>query len=663
LALTQEVSQATPGEENGKGTPPERPPVDAGLTGRSLLIAVVLTVLAGLWIREAEIVVLATQISESIPAIPGLAALVLLLPVNAVLRRFRLFRRIRPLSRGELLVIFLFVTIGSTVMGVGVQRFLLSLLGTPFYFSLPGVKEHLPAWLMPQDPEVMRQLYERAPDGKVPWAHWLGPIAIWTGFFLALWWTLYCMMALFYRSWAEEERLSFPLVFLPMEMTGGESGKSGFFRNRLMWTGFGLAAFYNLVNILYALNPSFPAFGKFVDLSGAFPDPPWSAMTPLMFHFRPEMIGLGYLVSTEISLTVWVSFLLMRLAAVAGVSMGYPPGLLPYPEPQGIGGYLMLALFTVWLSRRHLLRAWRSAITGRSSPGPEGVSYRWAFIGLFVGFAALWAFITAAGMAGWVAFVYLTIVFAVALVYGRLRGEAGVPLVWLFPYYMQKKVLLYTFGSHPFLATGQSTLPAWALFTFLARGYFPAVTGYQVEGMEIARRAGINPRRVAFALGLAVVIGLAVGWYCHLTPYYQHGAQHLRGGIWGTPIALAEYRAAIQYQVTPALPEEPRIWAAGVGAVVSLVLSLLRLRFAAFPLHPLGYVMTCSYGSLIWASFFLVWLFKSLALKYGGMAFYRRTIPLFLGFALGHFAIAGILWGLTGAWLGDAVKGYAVFFG
>ena len=29
----------------------------------------------------------------------------------------------------------------------------------------------------------------------------------------------------------------------------------------------------------------------------------------------------------------------------------------------------------------------------------------------------------------------------------RLRGEAGVPLVWLFPYNQQKNWLLYTFGS------------------------------------------------------------------------------------------------------------------------------------------------------------------------------------------------------------------------
>src|SRR5581483_6443064 len=147
-------------------------------------------------------------------------------------------------------------------------------------------------------------------------------------------------------------------------------------------------------------------------------------------------------------------------------------------------------------------------------------------------------------------------------------------------------------------------------------------------------------------------------------PYYQRGALQLReGGIWGTWEATREYQTAAQYATTSKRPELQRIWATGAGAVIVVVLSFLHLRFTGFPLHPLGYAMACSYGSLIWGSFFIVWLLKSLALRYGGMAFYRKTIPFFLGFALGHFAVAGIFWGLVGVWTGEAVKGYAVYFG
>ena len=39
-----------------------------GLTVRALVVAVALTILSGLWIRQSEIVALATQVSESVPA-------------------------------------------------------------------------------------------------------------------------------------------------------------------------------------------------------------------------------------------------------------------------------------------------------------------------------------------------------------------------------------------------------------------------------------------------------------------------------------------------------------------------------------------------------------------------------------------------------------------
>jgi hypothetical protein len=59
----------------------------------------------------------------------------------------------------------------------------------------------------------------------------------------------------------------------------------------------------------------------------------------------------------------------------------------------------------------------------------------------------------------------------------------------------------------------------------------------------------------------------------------------------------------------------------------------------------------------------MVWVLKSLALRYGGMRYYRQTMPFFLGFAVGHLAVAGIFWGPVRAWSGEAVKGYQVYFG
>jgi hypothetical protein len=254
-------------------------------------------------------------------------------------------------------------------------------------------------------------------------------------------------------------------------------------------------------------------------------------------------------------------------------------------------------------------------------------------------------------------------VLIVAIVYARIRGEVGAPLLWLFPFYMQKNVLLYTLGSTPFAGSGAATLPVFALFTFLARGYFPAMIGYELESMEIRRRANVGRTAMVAAVFLALVAGFAFGWYYHLVPYYRYGAQYLRGGIWGDGMAIQEYTWAADWVHTPKLIDPARVWATGIGAGVAGVLVLLRQHWVGFPLHPLGYAMTCSYGDLIWGPFLLVWLLKSVVLRYGGMRLYRQTVPAFLGFALGHYAVAGIFWGLVGAFSGEAVRGYGVWFG
>jgi hypothetical protein len=636
---------------------------DGGVTRRSLAIAIFLTLITGLWVRQSEVVVLATQITESVPAIPALASLVLLVAASAALRRSK---RVRPLSRGEILFVFFFLAISSTVMGVGVTQFLLGIITTPFYYPrshLEANRALLPGWLVPHNPEVMRQFYERAPGGHVPWAVWIPPGMIWLGFFLALWTTLYCMMALFYRAWSEEERLAFPLVTLVTEMAGADGKRQSFFRNRAMWAGFGVAALYNLVNIVHAFVPSAPAFGPDWVVTRASAAPPWNAFGDLKFYLRPEIIGLGFLVSKEISLTVWVSFVAIRLMAVWGAMHGAPPGDYPYPQEQGMGAYMVLACSLIWLARKRIGRALRTG-QSRDEMGPEGLKTRTQLAGFLIGATIVWLVMTAAGIGWWVALAYLVLVLAVALVYGRLRAETGVPLIWLFPYSMAKNVLLYSFGSAPFVASGRRTMSVWALFMFMSRGDFPELTGYQLEAMELTRRTGLNARRLVFAGLFAVALGFVVGWYIHLTPYYRFGSANLReGSMWNFWLIIPEYSSALRLRSSPSLPDFGRIGATASGALTVAAMMLLRLRFAGFALHPLGYAMASSFGHIVWGSFLIVWVAKAAVLRYGGMPLYRRAVPFFLGIAFGHLAIAGIVWGLVGAVSGAAVQSYPVFFG
>ena len=634
-----------------------RPSIAAGVTVRSVTIAVILAVLAGVWVRQSEIAALTTQVTESVPAIPGLTSLFLMLAVNALLRVSR--ARVRPLSTPEVLTIFFFVCISSTVMGSAATQSLFSQLTTPFY-SLTNhtIGDHLPLWLVPHDREVIRWLYEGAPHGKVPWNLWWLPASIWICFFAAVWTALYCLCHLFFRIRSKDEKLSFPLVAVVTEMAENRQGDKPFFKNRLMWLGFSISAAYNLVNILHSFVPAAPQIPQLVSMHDVVAlTPPWSALSDISFQIRPELIGLGFLVQTDLAFSIWATFVILRLASVVGAAFNMPVAVggsepFPYAQEQGLGGYLLIAIALGIRSRVALWNGLKSALTRKDK---EPI---WPYAGLAIGFVVSWAIMSVAGMSMWVAALYLAVILAVALVYARIRAEAGVPLNWLFPYGLQKDAILFTFGG-PALGASPSTLPVLTAFSFMSRGYYPEVSGYQIEAMETGRRFGESQRKIAMTMLLALVIGVGVGWYFHITAFSQVGALHKMGGLWRAGMAELAFG-----QTKSSVIQSPgRIDATLTGAVVSGLLTLLRQRIVGFPLHPLGYVMACSYGDLLWGPFLIVWIAKSCIMRAGGLHLYRKAVPFFLGFALGHFAIAGVLWGLVGAGFGDAVHGYQVWFG
>ena len=123
----------------------------------------------------------------------------------------------------------------------------------------------------------------------------------WGGFITAALTVMLCLNVIIRKRWTEEERLSYPIVQIPLAMT---DPKSGFFRNRVMWAGFALAAGIETINGLNYLYPVIPALqyrGDHLDLWRWFPDRPWSAIGPTRADFYPCMIGLGFLLPQAIT--------------------------------------------------------------------------------------------------------------------------------------------------------------------------------------------------------------------------------------------------------------------------------------------------------------------------------------------------------------------------
>ena len=82
---------------------------------------------------------------------------------------------------------------------------------------------------------------------------WWKPVIAWSGFIIVLLFTAFCINAILRKQWIEAERLSYPIIELPQQMT-----TTDFFRNRLMWAGFILAGGMDLINGLHFLFPVIP---------------------------------------------------------------------------------------------------------------------------------------------------------------------------------------------------------------------------------------------------------------------------------------------------------------------------------------------------------------------------------------------------------------------
>ncbi|MFA0752971.1 MAG: hypothetical protein IMHGJWDQ_001156 [Candidatus Fervidibacter sp.] len=635
-------------------------------------LALALTLFGGWWMKQAEVVVLASQITEAVPPIPALGALLLLLLVNPLLRRF--FPTL-ALSRSEMLFVYAFCTIATAVPACGSLRFVLSLTTYPIYYErmqpelrLDLVTPSIPDWLVPKEFALIRDLYQGRPDAKVPWEAWLRPIGSWTLFFALYWVALTGILCVFEKRWREHERLVFPLLYLPLRATEEASpeGLPKFWRDPLMWLGFSLSAFYNALNIANAFFPQFPAPGKFYDLGQYFTAPPLDALRPLTLWYRPEVIGLGYLMPTEVAFTVWFTYALFKVEALIGRALGWQWAGYPFTQEQGLGAYLATAAL-LFYAARHYLRDWSKALLRLTQWENErdALPPRETVIWLVLGVGGVLAFLVLAGMHPILASIYLLLTLLVALVYARIRAEVGAPMVWLFPYYQHKKVILYTLGTERVMGWGGiKSMTAFAIFTFMARGFFHSYTATQLENIRLGEQVGYPVRLWVRLSVFAVIIGVVMGFYFHLVPYYASGAINLReGGIWGQWHASAEYSAIVSYRTTPLPPDVPRIVATVAGVVLTLLFGLVRFNFPTSPFHPLGFAIAGAYGDLVWWSFLVVWVTKFLVLRYGGGRLYRRTVPFMLGFALGHYLVAGVLWGLWSTTGKPPFQRYGVWFG
>jgi hypothetical protein len=588
-----------------------------------------------LWLRAATFPDLAATLCEAVPPIPATAALLFLVGLRFMLAR--LSPRLR-LSNAQIVAVFAFVSVSVSIGFVNLYRPALAWLMAPTYSTgaaYQKIKDYMPEWLAPTDKTVVNGFWYGA--DSVPWAQWLVPLMCIGAAYFLLYLIVACMMRLLYKRWSQEERLSFPVADLTLSMVEEDQRRLGIagsiFRSWTFWAGGVFALLFNLVYIIPAL-VGWPQPPTWLNAAAFFPDPPWNAGGQWQIRLNPVIFGLGYFVSMDVLLSTWVFFLFLKAQAVLHASFGVSnQTLFHIGELQACGAYVAVAALSLWAARHYIWKALSRFIPGRSGPDDTQEAGPWTIALMAAGVGGLLAIMMKAGVAAWLALVFLGMIIVRALVTARVRAQAGMPIIYF--HVGTVRTMAWLMGGALLIRSGMQSVAALVFMGFLAEGCYLAP--HHADAFRLADRSKLGTRRWMAIVMVAVLFGLLMVNATQLPAIYKYGAVNLPGMSdphwWISDLVMS---ADTQTPVEPF-----RLYMAGEGMVVTGVLTYLR-QFYWFPFHPMGYLIACAIGYRVFAPILAIWAIKWIILKYFGGSVHRKAKSFFIGLVMTHFFIAAV---------------------
>ena len=608
---------------------------------------------------------------------PGAIALffILVAGVNTLLRCFAkiggntgIMQRL-PFSQPELLTVYVMLVVCSALctMGLGVQ--LPPIIAAPNYYLtgdvtysqfVQGYGQSMPDWLIISDPGAAQSFYSGLPAGPDFWpqfteiflAHWLKPIAFWAIFLFALYAAMVCIAVIFRKQWVEREILVYPLTKVPLAMV--ESDPAGrlvnpLFRNKQMWIGFAIPALFATYIALANYFPELPKPSQLHNGAPCLEAQFFDRTLEIRFHFSFVLIAFAFLVSQEVSGSIWFFGLIGILLPAAMSSFGirnleYLGRYGAYDKPLfyhlGEGAVLMMVGFGLWTARDHLKEVFRKAfgLAPQVDDSNEILSYRTAVFGLIISFLIMLSWLYTSGMSLWLALVFLVLALALFFALTRVVAEAGLAAV-VAPS-VAPTSCVSTFGAS---AVGVSGLVSLALSYIWAADLRTFVMVPVSNGLKVFEKPVKNRRRLIWAIALAVLLGFVLPLSVVIFQAYSKGGINMTEWFFRVaPIKPFGYMSTTLVE-----NPDPNIagWQfAGLGALLMIGLLMARRNYAWWPIHPIGLIVMGAWMMAeVWFSFLLAWLIKTTLVKYGGPRLYNKSLPLFLGLIIGQFFIA-TLW-------------------
>ncbi|MEM1509606.1 MAG: DUF6785 family protein [Thermofilaceae archaeon] len=560
-------------------------------------------------------------------------------------------------------------------VGLATFSYLFGILQSDFVLSWDAV----PGFWVPKG--LKDQLW----DGGAPISALFPTVILFTFIQLMLFALSYGIALLYKEQFLEVERLEYPLArvaeWLAIQSTTVKEGGRipNLWKSIFFWVAFAIGLLINVqgppgVELVPAIQQSIPSYiGYDVSYVGQLPTP----FTNALIAWSIDILGLSYylLFPLDILLTGIVAFIVFwiiwPIIAVAGgfrepmfgssewpvfytMGMDTPPIMPEVILDHSV--WIGIGILTIWMARHHLTRTLKAL--SRGGKGNVPLSYRTIWVMIIGSTALLFAFMSVSGAHPLLAF-YAVFVLAFSLFTQiRIRGD-----VW--PGFMAGNWGPWTGGSD-ILSNGFYHL---AVAVGAAPGFYTPLTGEQALHLYVTRNFVEGPGQKWYAqwnYGIAGIEAMSIAESTK-TDLKEVFIAQLIATLVAVPLTftlLAQVisNVGVKNYVADWWAGQQLVWPATVdglmkggfgpyggdkapyfylnvllGVLLVLAMGFARMRFAWFPLNPVGLMLfSVSFYAFLYG--LVAYVIKFLILKIFGSKFYEeKAFPAFLGLFIGAF--------------------------
>ena len=588
----------------------------------------------------------ATQSAMFSLLVAPVAVLLLLAILNQPLRRFA------PqwaLNQADLILIYGITTVAASTGGEWLHAMNTTIHQLPHLENTdPNVKNYLvpqmPEWLAFHDLAPVKDMAGGGKGvdyvlGKLPL--FFPKYVAWGVMLISACLGMLCINSLMRGAWTQREKLSFPLIQLPVALTE-KGGAAPMWKSKMLWGAFAIMFAIDMLNGFNYLYPNLPRLPvkDWVMLDAMFKDPPLSNIGDFRLSLFPFMAAIGIFMPSDLMLSIVVFFLLRKASHVILAANGIPqqtfsgtvvvPGP-PYFDEQTWGGVLALFVGAMWVSRGYLKEVWSDIRTGRRAED-GGIRHRWAFLLLIVCYGVMVWYGLAGQLPIGYMIPYVALFFIFSIVLTRIRAQLGPPtheFAFLGPTSIMNRLV-----GNQWMNDKQAV---WVnvVFNWMNRIHRTHPMPHQLESMKMAQIVGGRRSMMFYGLVIATVLGFFFTMFFIHVASYRLGNTNFNGdGLWFLSSFLGDRHG----------PDVVGILMTLVGFGVVVVLDSIRFRFPGFPLHPAGYVLSMNYGvDYYWFGLLLAMFIKNFVQRYYGLRGYDKLKHVALGILIAEYA-AETIW-------------------